>query len=94
MLGIPLSPLPSQTLSVMLNGQQCQINVYQKSTGLYFDLSIVNLPIVTGMLCRDRVSLIRHEYLGFIGVIFFCDLQGTNDPEYSGLGSRYVLVYE
>ena len=53
MKGIPLKPVPSQTLSVLLNGQNCQISVYQKSTGVYLDLHINNSPIVT-----DRKSVV------------------------------------
>ena len=50
--------------------------------------------IVAGMICLDRVRIVRHEYLGFIGNLVFIDTQGTSDPEYTGFGSRYLLIYE
>lgn len=90
---IPLQAVSSQTLSAVLANQNCQIAVYQKTTGLYFDLSVNNAPIVTTKLCRDRVKLVRQEYLGFDGDLAFVDTQGRDDPEYAGLGSRFVLVY-
>ncbi|WP_313622832.1 phage baseplate plug protein [Achromobacter sp.] len=93
MKGIPLKRVPAQTLSVMLNGQNCQISVYQKSTGVYLDLWLNNSPIVTSVLCHDRVRLVRSEYLGFLGDLTFVDTQGHADPEYLGFGSRFVLAY-
>lgn len=90
---IPLQAVPSQTLSVLLNQQNCQIAVYQKTTGLYFDLSINDAPIVKSVICRDRTRLVRQEYHGFTGEIAFADMLGTNDPDFTGLGGRYVLVY-
>lgn len=93
MLQIPISAVPSQSLSVQLAGQQCQINVYQKSTGVFMDLLVDNAPIVTTMLCQDRVKLVRHQHLGFVGDLAFVDTQGAQDPEYTGFGSRYLLIY-
>ena len=81
MLQIPISATPSQSLSVQLAGQQCQISVYQKSTGVFMDLSANGVPIVSAMLCLDRVKLVRHPYLGFIGDLAFVDTQGAQDPE-------------
>lgn len=90
---IPLQPVPSQTLSVVLSGQNCQISVYQKSTGIYLDLEVDNSPIVTTVLCHDRVRLVRSAYLGFFGDLAFVDTLGHADPQYENLGSRFVLAY-
>ncbi|ACR29226.1 phage baseplate plug family protein [Burkholderia glumae] len=90
---IPLSAVPSQKLSVMLAQQNCQIAVYQTTTGLYLDLSINNAALRTGVLCRDRVLLVRFAYLGFVGDLAFFDTQGVDDPDYTGLGARFQLVY-
>jgi hypothetical protein len=93
MRAIPLQAVPSQSLSALLAGQNCQINVYQKSTGMYLDLLINNAPVLTAVMCRDRVRLIRQTYHGFVGDLAFVDTQGKGDPEYAGLGLRYLLVY-
>lgn len=90
---IPLQAVPSQTLSVLLGGQNCQIKVCQKSTGLFFDLSINNAPVVQTVMCRDRVKLVRQAYHSFAGDLAFVDTQGRNDPDYTGLGARFALVY-
>lgn len=95
---VSLQPVPSQTLSVTLNNQSCQINLYQKSAGLYFDL-IVNgapNPTVCGVLCLNGNPLVVYLYLGFLGDFFFIDTENLttpSDPVYTGLGSRFQLVY-
>jgi hypothetical protein len=98
---VPLSPVPSQTLSVVLSGyapgqiiqQNCIINVYQKGIALYLDLYANGQPVITTKVCRDRVALVMQAYLPFIGDLFFKDMQGQTDPYYTGLGSRYLLCY-
>ena len=63
MLQIPLSAVPSQTLSIVLDGQSCQIAVYQKqpitdeygvAAGLFFDLIVNGVPVVNTVRCLDR----------------------------------------
>lgn len=90
---IPIQATPAQSLSVVLAGQNCQINLYQKSTGVFLDLYVSNSPIITATICLDSVLLVREAYLGFIGDLAMVDLQGNNDPDYTGFGTRYVLVY-
>jgi hypothetical protein len=44
-------------------------------------------------LALNGVKLVCRDYLGFQGNIVFIDTQGTKNPEYSGLGTRYELIY-
>lgn len=93
-LRIPLTAVPAQRLSVTLGTQRCSISVYQKTTGLYFDLSVAGTLVVAGMICRNRVNLVRNRYItSFVGDLAIIDTQGNLDPDYTGLGSRYQLVY-
>ncbi len=93
MLAIPLTAVPNQTLKATLNGQYCTLNIYTLSTGLYLDLLVNGSPIVQGVLCLNKVLIVRELYLGFIGDLVFADTQGESDPDYTGLGSRFVLMY-
>lgn len=93
MLVIPLEAAPAQTFNVVLNSQNCTISVYQKTTGLYLDLSVNNTLVIAGVLCLDRNRIVRDAYLGFSGDLAFYDMQGTSDPTSSDIGTRYVLVY-
>jgi len=90
---IPLAVQPNQTLSVVLAGQNCQIAVYTKSTGLFVDLSVDNIPIVTAALARDRNRIVRVPGDVFVGDLTFYDTQGLNDPTYDGFGTRYQFAY-
>jgi len=90
---IPLQSVPNQSLSIALAGQNCRINIYQRSTGLYSDLYVDNTLIIGGVICQNLNRIVRDAYLGFIGDLGFFDTQGINDPEYTGLGSRYLLIY-
>ena len=49
---IPLQPVPSQTLQVVLDGQQCAISVYMKNQCMFFDLR--SAGIRSPMRCRLR----------------------------------------
>lgn len=90
---IPLQAAPSQTLSIVLGGQNCQIAVYQKSTGIYVDVAVNGSPVSVGVLAHDTVPLVPTTYLGFIGNLIFTDTLGTSDPSYAGLGAQYQLLY-
>jgi hypothetical protein len=92
---LPIQPVPSQTFQATLGTQNCSITLQWMSTGLFASLSINGAPIISGKQCVDRVNLIRQEYLGFTGWLYFVDTTGKQqDPNYAGLGSRYLLVYE
>lgn len=90
---IPIQPIPAQLLSVVLNGQNCQIGIYQKNPCIFVDLNAGGVEISIGVRARDAVALNPNEYAGFLGNLFFIDTQGSDDPVYTGLGSRFQLVY-
>ena len=90
---VPLQGVPSQTLSVQLNGQSCVLNVYQKFFGLFVDVYSNGTLIIAGVLCENLNRVVRDLYLGFSGDFVFLDTEGTGDPYYAGLGARWQLVY-
>lgn len=93
MLSITLQPTPAQAFTVNLDGQRCYIELYQKSTGLFMDLTVNGYPVLSGQLCLRNVRLVRLAYLGFSGDLVFVDTLGDQDPTYDGLGARYALIY-
>lgn len=90
---IPLLDIPSQTLTITLGGQYCQIVLRTMTTGLYCDLYIGTTLIIGGVICENLNRIVRNRYLGFIGDILFLDQQGTDDPSSPGMGTRFILVY-
>jgi len=91
---IPLRNIPAQKCDVILAGQNCQLRVWQKHNGLYLDLLKNHMAIALGVLCRDRVWLIRESCRGFNGDLFFEDTLGKSDPNYQGLDGRFRLLYK
>jgi hypothetical protein len=90
---VPIQSTPSQTIKAVLGGQNCQIALYAKTQGLFVDINADGVEIVSGVIARDAVPLLARGYTGFIGNLLFVDTQGASDPQYSGLGSRFNLIY-
>lgn len=94
MLIVPLQAVPSQTTSVTLDGQACQLNVISRLGVVFLDLYVDNVPVILGVQCQNGNRIVRSKYLGFSGDLAFVDTQSPGrDPEWSGLGSRYLLAY-
>lgn len=93
MITIPTQAVPAQQFNVTLGGQPCTIALRQKVVGLFLDLSVNGKAIVSGRLCVNGARLVRDAYLGFAGDLVFGDLLGTADPDHTGLGTRYHLIY-
>lgn len=90
---VPLQSVPNQTTQIVLNGQNCQIDVFQTDSGLFLNLYVNDDPIVEGVICQNLNRIVRNLYLGFSGDLAFNDTRGTSDPSYIGLGGQYQLIY-
>ncbi len=102
MLQIPVSAVPSQTLSIVLDGQSCQIAIYQKqpivdeygvAAGLFFDLIVGGVPIINTARCLDRTRiLLDRQYLGVAGDFMFLDTLATEGgpPTFNGAPPYYT----
>lgn len=98
MLEIPLTTNANQALQVVLEGQNCSLrlitrNLPDGSEPLFCDLAINNQPVFSGALCLDDVPLPLYGYLGMVGRLVFLDMEGSDAPHWSGLGSRWRLLY-
>jgi hypothetical protein len=90
---IALQAVPNQTFITPVGSQNCRLNVYQKNTGLFIDVLLDEEPIALSRICQNLNRIVRDLYLGFAGDFMFLDTEGSEDPVYTGLGSRYVLMY-
>jgi hypothetical protein len=90
---VPVQALPNQTFQVQLGGQACIISLYQLQYGLFMDATVPNGYVTAGTICENLNRIVRAPYLGFVGDLIFLDTQGVEDPVYTGLGSRWVLLY-
>lgn len=90
---IALQSVPSQQVQIVLGGQTCAISVYVKTQCMFIDLAVNGVQVAYAVQCKNLVSLVPTAYLGFAGWMIFLDTQGSSDPQYAGLGSRWVLLY-
>lgn len=90
---IPLTANPSQTLDIVLSEQFVSLVLQTRQDNLFIDVYLDGVAIVRGRICRDRQKIVNEEYRGFSGELFFMDTAGGSDPIYSGIGSRYLLIY-
>ena len=95
---IPLRATANQTLQVVLDGQDCSLRIYTRTLSdggdtLFCDLDIAQRPVFYGAICLDGLPLPLYPWLGMSGRLVFVDMQGTAAPHWSGLGSRWQLVY-
>ena len=93
MIIIPLKPVPSQDITITLGGQQCQIDVRTRRTGVFLDLHVSGNLLIAGALCLDRNPIVRSLQFGFVGDLAFRDTLGADDPNYTGFGTRFLLTY-
>ena len=52
---VPLQSVPSQQVKTVLNGQNCQIAIYQKSANVFADVNVNGVDISSGILALNGV---------------------------------------
>ena len=90
---IPVGALAYQSLRVSLSGHAVRLTLQQRGTGLYAAVWVDGVAVLAGALCQDRTWLVRQSACALPGDMGFADTQGTSDPDYTGPGRRFVLVY-
>lgn len=106
---IPIQPIASQIIPVVLNNQQTQLNIRQQSTGLFMDVLLNNALVIGGVYCANRNLIVLSQYLGYSGDFIFVDISSSvaavtngeininvtlgTDPYYTGLGTQFLLYY-
>ncbi|QNT78286.1 phage baseplate plug family protein [Entomobacter blattae] len=94
-LVINLSVLSHQSVQVSLGGQNVRLVIDTKQgAGTFMDIYKDGGPVILGMQCRNRTPLVQLAYLGFVGDLAFYDMQGAEDPDYTGFGHRFILVWD
>ena len=90
MQSIPLQPVDAQTLTVMLDGKNYRISLTQKPKCLFADITVDGVSVAASVIARDCVQLVPVSYGGNL---IFVDSQGSSDPTFAGIGSRFELIY-
>ena len=67
--------------------------IFEAIDPIFLDLYLNDVLVVGGVLCLNRVGIVRNPYFGFVGDLSFADTLGDEDPQVSGLGNRWLLCY-
>jgi hypothetical protein len=93
---IPISATPNQTLNVVLNNQNCQINLSARDGYVYLDLFVNNVNIIYGRKL-SLTPVLSYLYLQaeFVGNLMIINDDGNTDvnPDYTLFGITQSLLY-
>ena len=91
---IPLSAIPAQIVSAVVNEQAFQIEIRASRRQPFFNND-------GGWRACRIISTSRqqgkHHAMAILAVntsVIWVDTQGDDDPRYEGLGSRWILAFE
>ncbi|MGL4756296.1 MAG: hypothetical protein ACRCXB_28415 [Aeromonadaceae bacterium] len=90
---IPIRAVPSQTVQITLAGQPVTLYLRQLGGRQYISVSWAGTVLCETVLMVNRSAIIRAAYTGFVGDIAVYDTQGDDAPEYTGWGSRWLLLF-
>src|SRR4051812_45094996 len=97
MQSVPLQAVPYQKIKTTLDSQIVEIDIRQLRYGLFIYITVNSVLEIGAVICQNLNRIIRSAYLndnaGFAGDFVFNDTQGSSDPDYTGLGSRFQLLY-
>lgn len=93
-LQIQTQSIPNQEIATVLGGQACGIVLKELSDGKqYFSLTVNGVKMCENVLIQHNVTLVNMAYSTFVGDFIVLDTQGDLPPNYTGWGTRWVLLY-
>ncbi|CAI3941514.1 unnamed protein product [Commensalibacter communis] len=91
---IDIDAVDNQTFSLNLEGASYHFRLKDLGkAGVYLDVNRNGQPLIMGVLCLDRVRIIRSAYKDFPGDLLFVDQNGFTNPTYLGFGTRFLLYH-
>lgn len=91
---IPLSPIPFQTVSAVVNGQNYRVTVRSLGGRLYCSLMVDGERVSDTVAAAAGGKAVPWAQIKANTELLWVDTQGTEAPRYEGLGSRWLLTFE
>jgi hypothetical protein len=95
-LNIPILAVPNQNIVVVLNKQNCIINLLTRGNRVYFDVLLDNNPIILGRQL-SITAVLPYKYIQniFNGNFIILNNDGNLDtlPDYRLFGISQSLIY-
>lgn len=93
---IPINSIPNQTLNIVLNNQNCTINLLTRNNEVFMDLFLNNINIIYGRKL-SLTPVLPYDYMQskFIGnfILLNNDLDVEINPNYTLFGISQSLFY-
>lgn len=91
---IPLEKIDAQLFNLTLQDTNYTFRLLDRGVaGVFLDVYQDGKPLISGILCLDRIRLIRSAYLEFPGDLIFADQEGFDPPNCFGFDDRFLLYY-
>lgn len=90
---IQAQAVPNQQMQCQLGTQSVTLIIAQTTYGLFMTVEVAGETIIAGVICENLNRIVRDAYLGFSGDFVWYDTQGADDPIYTGIGTRFALIY-
>ena len=85
-LTVPLEAYPNQIVSAVINNDRWTISLFTRLEQLFATVETEDSGVlVSNRVCLDGVPITEN--------LVFIDANGTKNPEYTGLNSRFFLVW-
>lgn len=91
---IPLSQIPNQIVSAVVNDQAFQIEVRQLGGSIFTTTTVDGELIASTVRAVANGSITPWPSSAVNTQVIWVDTQGEDDPQYTGLGDRWVLAFE
>lgn len=96
MIILPVQSYINQEFSILLDGQNCVIALYQRGERMYLDLSVGGEWVRRGAVCLPKTSILGDQ-AKFSGALRVMDTLSTPErqapPQWEALGERWKFVY-
>lgn len=91
---IPIDKQPNQKFNIRLEDKDVELEFITRGLFMYANINVQKEPLINGVICLNSVNLNQYSNTKLKGKIYFKDTQGEDDPVYSGLNDRWILIYE
>lgn len=91
---IPLTAIPHQLVATIVNGQAVQIEVRQMGSSLYTSCMVDGVQINRNVRAVNHGEVLPWSDFRVGSQIEWVDTQGDDDPQFDGLGSRWLMCFD
>lgn len=91
---IPLSAIPYQIVSAVVNDQSFQLEIRQLGAFMFVTTIVDGEEVASSVRAVAGQSITPWPSADVNTSVVWVDTQGSDDPQYEGLGTRWLLAFE